>query len=313
MGNTHQLSRGDLSPLSFLVLIMDKQIKHCGIYLDWDNIWGGILTLLEIKVVKDINKRKPLESNQKEKIKTFMSEFSSKLCQSPQLGEEIRYIKAFADFDRLPHAVDFNPSISSLLHNSGIEPFISFVNAGGMKIKDASDRSLILEVIEDVFFSKKPIDTVIIASGDVDFYPLAAFIREHSDKRVRILSFKNRMSDFFKNLPSLRNELIFIEDIMGDAINKITEPLELPLETAASGNYELFKNRLVSGIKKWKEKKGAEVKTGLIINSWLPKWEISISAEEANAFLKKLIEDNIIEIKADNPDLPLNGIIIVKE
>ncbi|MBI5195939.1 MAG: hypothetical protein HZA10_06425 [Nitrospirae bacterium] len=135
---------------------MDKLSKRCGIYLDWDNIWGGILSFFEIKVEKNPTKRKPLEAPLKEKIKTFLGEFSEKIYKNSQLDEEIRYIKAFADFDRLPHASDFNPSITNLLHNAGIEPFISFVTAGGFKIKDASDRSLILEVIEDVFFLRNP-------------------------------------------------------------------------------------------------------------------------------------------------------------
>lgn len=291
---------------------MDKLSKHCGIYLDWDNIWGGILSLFEIKVEKDPTKRKPLESPQKEKIKTFLGEFSEKLYQSSQLEEEIRYIKAFADFDRLPHVIDFNPSITNLLHNAGIEPFISFVTAGGLKIKDASDRSLILEVIEDVFFSKKPIDTIIIASGDVDFYPLAAFIREHSEKRVRFLSFKNRLSDFYKNLPALKNELIFIENIMGNSLETLTKTLELPMEPEEKSKYELFKSRLVYSIKSWKEKKGKDVKTGLVISSWLPKWELTISIEEANIYLKKLIDEGVIEIISDNPVSSLNGTIRIK-
>ncbi|MBI5195938.1 MAG: hypothetical protein HZA10_06420 [Nitrospirae bacterium] len=129
---------------------------------------------------------------------------------------------------------------------------------------------------------------------------------------MRFLSFKNRLSDFYKNLPALKNELIFIENLMGNSLDLFTKTLELPLETEEKPKYELFKSRLMYSIKSWKEKKEKDVKTGLVIRSWLPKWELTISTEEANIYLKKLIDESIIEIQPDNPIEHLNGIIKIK-
>lgn len=293
----------------------DSSNNRCGVYLDWDNIWGGILDLLGIIVAKDESKRTSLSKPQKAKIEEFIRKFASDICDSPLIADETRYIKAFADFDRVPHAKEFTPSLTDQLHNCGIEPLISFVRARGQKIKDASDRSLILEIIEDVFFSKKQINTIIIASGDVDFYPLLAFVREHSDKRICILTFKNRVSHFYEQLPSLRNDIFFIEDLMELDKFKIepeTEP-ELPLEEVSEdANYKSFKDNLIEGLTLW-NKKGLKAKTGLIVKSWAPRWAIPISPKKINEFFEKLISEDIIQIEPDKAESPLNGTILLKQ
>jgi hypothetical protein len=295
---------------------MAKLINSCGIYLDWDNIWGGILDFLSIKY--DPAHPAPLVSNQRRQIENFVNELPMKLHEALP---DIRFIKAFADFDRLPYANSFSPSITSMLYNAEIEPHPSFVRAGKVKLKDASDRTLMLEVIEDIFFTDKTIDCVIIGSGDVDFYPLVTFIREHSDKKVSILTFRNGLSHFYYKISYLTKDGIHMfDDMMSHhktlplsephtAIEpKIVEPEALEGEQI----YERFKNKLLTGIKNWTSNKGQHVRTGLVVNSWLPKWQLILTTEQVENYFERLKSEGIIEIIPINPQKPLQGVIKLK-
>lgn len=296
--------------------MMEKLISSCGIYLDWDNIWGGILDFISIKV----NHKNPiiLTQSQKKIMEDFIYVFSRKLHETQP---DVRYIKAFADFDSLPYANNFYPSITNILHNSEIEPFPSFVRAGKTKFKNTSDTSLILEVIEDIFFTKKLIDHVIIASGDIDFYPLFTFIREHSDKKVYISSFKKSLNSYYKKISYLNKEagIIFIDDLMSSysfsslPLSEETEVAKMaekePELSTVPDMYDTFKSKLLKGIQNWMKSKSKEVKTGLVIGSWLPRWELSITVETANDYLKRMKDEGVIDIISTNPQNPLQGTV----
>lgn len=288
---------------------MTKLINSCGVYLDWDNIWGGILDFLSIKY--DPANPTPLITNQKQLIENFVAELPIKLHANLP---DIRFIKAFADFDRLPYANSFSPSITSMLYNAEIEPHPSFVKAGKVKLKDASDRTLMLEVIEDIFFTDKTIDCVIIGSGDVDFYPLVTFIREHSDKKVSMLTFRNGLSHFYNKISYLAKDGIYmIDDMMSH--HKVLSILQPEIVTVATAEveptieYEQFKNKLLNGIKNWQNNKGSDVKTGLVVNSWLPRWGLNLTIEQIELYFNRLKDEKIIDIIPPNLAKPLQGTI----
>lgn len=305
---------------------MNDLIKSCGVYLDWDNIWGGILHYFSIKV--DPQHPIILTSNQKNQIEEFINVFSSKLHETQS---DVRYIKAFADFDRLPYANTFSPSITNILHNAEIEPFPSFVRAGKFALKDASDRSLMLEVVEDVFFAKKIINCVIIASGDVDFYPLITFIREHSEKKICLLSFSKSLNSFYQTISYLKKDggIILIDDLVSShtftSLPLVTEPLaplaedkitngkDVGTEGSQDDNqiYISFKDQLIKNIKRWERNKQQSVKTGLIIRSWIPHWQPPLTVKSANNYLARMQDEGLIEIVSINPENPTQGTIKV--
>lgn len=295
---------------------MTKLINSCGIYLDWDNIWGGILDFLSIKY--DPTNPPPLTISQKQLIEKFVAELPIIVAELPiKLHEnlpDIRFIKAFADFDRLPYANSFSPSITEMLYNAEIEPHPSFVKAGRVKLKDASDRTLILEVIEDIFFTDKTIDCVVIGSGDVDFYPLVTFIREHSNKKVSLLSFSKGLSHFYNKISYLVKDGIYMFDDMMSHHKVLslpqpkTETVATP-EAKIETDYDQFKNKLLGGIKNWQTNKGSDVKTGLVVNSWIPRWGLNLTMEQIEGYFNRLKEENIIDIIPPNPAKPLQGTI----
>jgi hypothetical protein len=296
---------------------MAKLIESCGIYLDWDNIWGGLLDFLHIKY--DPKGATPLSADQKRQIEKFISDLPIKLHK---VLPDIRFIKAFADFDRLPYANSLSPSITHLLYNAEMEPHPSFVKAGKTTLKDASDRTLMLETIEDVFFTQKTIDCIVIGSGDVDFYPFIQFIREHSNKSVSLISFRKTLSSFYSNISYFPKEGIHIlEDLMSDhktlmfpektdtPTEATTEEISLPRENIDGDEilYQKFKEELIKGVTNWNRKKEQDVKTGLVVNSWLSRWDLSLTLDQFDSFLQRMKDEKKIDIIPTNPNKPLQG------
>ncbi len=117
--------------------------------------------------------------------------------------ERAKYIKAFAEYENLPHKDRFNPNIPSFLYNLGVKPvnpFVAYSRNSGKENKNASDIALSLEVVSDILIKKNPIDLIIIASGDIDLYPLVSWIREYTDKEIFIASFENRLNNIYKQV-----------------------------------------------------------------------------------------------------------------
>lgn len=272
---------------------MQKPVNSCGIYLDFDNIWGGILDFLSIKY--DPQSPTPLTPAQKNQVEQFISELPSNLNS---ILPDIRFMKAFADFDRLPYAASFSPSITSILYNSEIEPHPSFVKAGKVKLKDASDRTLMLEIIEDVFFTKKGIDCVVIGSGDVDFYPIMTFLREHSDKKVSVLAFRHGFSSFYSKISYIAKDgTHMIDDIMSHLkATPVTVSVPAVAPTQQEDKFEKFKAALLKGVRNWESSKNEAVRTGLVISSWIPRWGITLTPEEIEGYFKRLKDDKVIDM-----------------
>jgi len=172
-----------------------------GIYIDFDNIWASVLDLVsEIKLKKEskenINK---LERCFIDLIDKVIYEFND---------ENIKYIKAFSDFEKLPFSKQIN--IIDILHSKGIQTYIPYVRNN----KDMSDRALIISAIKDIAIDKRNLDKIILLTGDIDYLPLFEFLSESTEVSFEIYSFKNRLSDGYKEVFYLKNKLELIDEIL---------------------------------------------------------------------------------------------------
>ena len=326
--------------------------KNYAIYLDFDNVYGGLLDFLNIKVKVD----KPSElqfSIFQEILKCLIIKLST------VFPERAKYVKAFAEYENLPHKNKFKPNLPSFLYNIGVKPVNPFVaySTGSGKGKNASDIALSLEIVSDILVKKNPINAIIIASGDIDLYPLISWIREYTDKEIFIASFEKRLNSIYKQVIdfkfnehpfSLDKEKYFIDldryavkcfkeisfslirdiyssnikekkkslvkslswlknnikkilldkEILEDEEKKLAlklletdfEFIENETKEEINENCEKLKKNLVKGLKSWL-KSHNKASTGLIIKSWLPRWNIDISEYDANLCLKNILED----------------------
>jgi len=284
--------------------VLGKKI-NIGVYLDFDNIWGGLLR--ELGIDPDERRRKGigLLSEEISLLKKILNEilplafyegiarrFTS--VSHRNYSAQVRYVKAFAVFSKLPFG-DQIGDIQTILHNSGIEPFPSFI---AKDTKDASDRSLILEIVEDIFFNHLPIDIVVIGSGDVDFYPLVSFFYEHSDKSLYILSFENSKSSLYEEIPLTSSKLICLEKLKIEVETDFGITVQKDLNWILGEEKRILLEKLYEKFSKFKEiffrdfkayeEKGKEVKSGLVVKRWRKQWkekeQITFTENEINYF-----------------------------
>ncbi|MHB1012795.1 MAG: NYN domain-containing protein [Desulfobacteria bacterium] len=107
------------------------------------------------------------------------------------ITSRVRYIKAHSEWSFLPLASEIQ--LLALARSVGILPHQShareFRGKSSKVIKEASDRALILKVVEDLFLRKTVnVDSVIIGSGDIGFVPLIEFLIEHTNLNVGLVS-----------------------------------------------------------------------------------------------------------------------------
>ena len=307
-------------------------MNTCAVYIDFDNFWNGILAQVNAfsyNVLPDV-----LKDSIRDFLKNFATEWYNgvmikQLASQTEdhfLGLELRsaiykarYIKAFADFSALPKQNEvFSTTLGSLgiiqfLHNIGIEPFSPFVRSASKRVKDASDRALILEIVEDIFFQKRSLDAIIIISGDADYYPLISFLKEHSNIQIYVCSFKDRISTLYKSNPMINRNVLLIDTFISfktfsEKIQKIKTGLQLPVAKAEPPDieslYSEFKENLIKGVKLWnKNHPGKPVTSGLVLTSWCPRWlergELSEAVDTAtfNKFLLKIHNEGLIDLK----------------
>ena len=298
--------------------------KNIGVYLDFDNLWGSLLGELGINIEERIKEKKygllPVEiETVKELLTTYLPYFlyfgleENFTSPNGKIKGHVRYIKAFAVFSKLPFANQIG-EIQNMLHNVGIEPFPSFT---ARNVKDASDRALILEVVEDVFFNQLPVDVVVIGSGDIDFYPLISFFYEHSDKNLYLLSFENSLNSLYREIPLTASRLIDIRtlefspynsktfgEILQEKKNALQESVGIALSTFKKLFFEKFSEA---------QKEGKEIRTGLLFSKWRKEWKrqgYDFDNNEINHFLNLLQKEGLIRIEPDNKDTPLKGRIV---
>ena len=300
---------------------MIKKKKNIGIYLDLDNIWGGLLRELGINVEERKKKLIGLLPAERDLLKEILTKILPAVLYvgiSEEYHEyergnivanaEVRFIKAFAVFSKLPFINQID-EIQTLLHNVGIEPFPSFI---AKDTKDASDRALILEIVEDIFFNQLPIDVVILGSGDIDFYPLVSFFYEHSDKGLYLLSFRNSLSNIYLQIPLTQEKVLLIEDICYREAYWFKEKLmefKRDLKEVIEMKFSNFRDLLLKKLNEF-IKAGKIVKTGLVITGWKKEWKekgFTFDESEINFFLDRLVEEKVIIIEPDVPDKPLKG------
>lgn len=264
--------------------------EKVGIYIDFDNLYSGILATLKIEAIaKEISKQE--ESNLKEVIKIIPEILHNSFDKE---GYNISYIKSFAEYENIPHSRIYKPSIQTFLYNIGIKPINPFIhyNKKSGKTKNASDIALSLEIVTDLQIKNIPIDAVCILTGDIDLYPLVYWIKEHTNKKIYILSFNGKLNKTYRNLKMLAVEVLTIDEEFKKALNELS-PFSFSEEDY---NCKLFEENLLAGLDNWFIKKNNDyLSTGLIIKNWLPKWKLDITPEQANSCLKNLINSGKLE------------------
>ena len=193
-----------------------------GVYIDFDNIIGGFKASLGIE---DNN----IHSFQKILFPVVLKKFLQNIRIVKLENGNILFKKAFAEFHNLPIKKDLlrtEPQI--FLNNIGIKPINPFVVRSGSKgkKKNAADISLTLEVINDLILKKNPLDAVVLCSGDIDFYPLISWIKEHTGKSIYLISFADDINgiyfDIFAHLENLEN-ILYAEYFLFEALKEVTD------------------------------------------------------------------------------------------
>ncbi|MBA4371055.1 MAG: hypothetical protein C0418_05710 [Coriobacteriaceae bacterium] len=126
--------------------------------------------------------------------------------------------RAYSDWSRFPEYV-------TPLHELGIE--LMEIPERGMTGKNSADIRLVVDAME-LSYAKEHIDTFVIVSGDSDFTPLVAKLKENG-KTVIGLGMKDSTSDL---LAANCDEFIYYEDIgaaagaptLGDKLPRTKKP-----------------------------------------------------------------------------------------
>ncbi len=212
--------------------------NRIGMYIDFDNYYAGLLDMIENvyylndeKVYKEIEKE--LDKNIHDLLNKIENPFKDN--NKNEQKNNIVYAKAFSDFNRLPYNESIN--IIDILHKNGIKTFYPYVR----KNKDMSDRALIINVIEDIFFKQKEsnnIDTLILLTGDIDYLPLLDFLIEYSKINFYLLTFKNRYSLAYKDIFYMRDKIIFIDDLFGINTEEMEDKKKYKIFSEMILNYE---------------------------------------------------------------------------
>ena len=205
---------------------------NLGVYIDFDNLIGGF------KANLGINEEKELNEFQKILIPIILKNF----LQTIKIGDSVTNIfrerykgnilfkKVFAEYHNIPLKNLLKPEPFVFLYNLGLTPINPFVVGSGTKNKNASDISLTLEVVNDLIIKQNPIDGVVIFSGDIDFYPLISWIREHTAKEVYLISFSDRLNRtylrIFNHLSDIYH-IMFAEIFLLFAIKEVVNPNSL--------------------------------------------------------------------------------------
>jgi len=195
-----------------------------GVYIDFDNLYGTFLDLLNIPSSKRANLAQKLI------FPKILSSFLRGFQRS-----SVRYVKAFAEFENLPHSNSiFDGRLPIFLHNNGVIPHSPFIISGSSskkKNKNAADISLVLKLVEDIVIKEVPVDRIIIVSGDGDFFPLIQWVRENTTLEINIAFFEERLNSIYFKLMSLRSQwrgfsrgsIIFLNQMFKVSIYKTVE------------------------------------------------------------------------------------------
>jgi hypothetical protein len=164
-----------------------------GLYLDFDNLVGGFEANLYIK-------GKVYTPFQRKFIPLLLKKF----LQSLQINDKYpRFKKAFGEYHNLPFKELLNSVKKNyfvFLNDIGITPLNPFVVSSSKKNKNAADICLTLEVVNDLILKNIPLDAIVIFSGDIDFYPLISWVLAHTNKKIFLISFTDRLNKKYYNI-----------------------------------------------------------------------------------------------------------------
>ncbi len=253
------------------------------IYVDFDNIYGGILDKLGIPA--DPKLQKKVTNFQIHFLKEVLSKFFRQLKETLVMVEPIHKsnhdplcIKVFAEYENLPLSIRFSPGMPIFLYNIGVVPVNPFIaSSKKKKNRNAADVSLVLTAIEDLIVKSIPADAVIICTCDIDLYPLILWLREHTGKEIILGGFSDRTSRLYDAvLVGRRLELEFYleeavrevfysfnsPEIAADWLSQLKES-DLEFLKNLMGRYKLSENLLVSRYKsEFSVRKEEVIKTG---------------------------------------------------
>jgi len=316
-------------------------VKKTAIYVDFDNVYGGILDKLGIPA--DPKKSKEVTPFQVTflagVLKEFFREFKKEIYYLDLESEEHvpLCIKVFAEYENLPLSTRFSPSMTVFLHNIGVIPVNPFVAYSKKKEnRNAADVALALSAIEDLLIKEIPAEAVIVCTHDIDLYPLMLWLMEHTGKEILLASFPERTNRLYDSvlIGERVNLNIYLHFAVRetsrnllDRIKEVTEKISLTekdlefvekiektfgnvsvselkkgiskkiLNSSRKADEEVcekFKKKLISGLRSWLKKREF-ASTGLIIDNWLPKWNLGISHIQANECLKQIIQGKKFE------------------
>lgn len=306
------------------------QLPGTGLYIDFDNLYGAFLAHSATESRKDSK----LTNLQKRLLPVLLEQFLKNVKTSIEYTFDLLYSKAFADYDKLPHKNFLNINVPVLLHNIGIKPYNPFISTGKHKNKNAADISLTLTVVEDLIIKRLDVKSVILFTGDIDFYPLISWLRENSGKRIYIMSFEDRLNSNYrklmgeyiilvdeiflnsvKELPGTLSDdemnmfqtldnasIIWLKEFIGNAFddevpeewNRIMSSIAVGDKSEPDDECGEFISKMVSGLKNWLSR-NLEASTGLIIKNWMPRWGLTISEIQANDCLRRAYYGGILE------------------
>ena len=180
-------------------------MKNIGIYIDFDNIWASILDNVPTLLKRNIEEDKKVQIDiEKEFIQTI-----DKIVQfSSTKNLNIKFIKAFSDFDKLLFSKYIN--VIDILHSKGIQTNMPYVRNN----KDMSDRALIISAIKDIAIDNREINKMLLLTGDIDYLPLFEFLSESTNIEFELLSFKNRFNKGYNEVFYLKNKIHFIDTLV---------------------------------------------------------------------------------------------------
>ncbi|ADU97512.1 PIN domain-containing protein [Thermovibrio ammonificans] len=195
---------------------MEERRIKTAIYVDFDNIYGALLSIYQMAPGKDRNELSPFQA---QLLKLLIPEFL-KLLKNGIIftggGEDIyqdsRCIKIFAEYHNLPYQARISPPLTHIVQEVGAvthNPFIPSSKKG--KGKNAADVALVLSVIEDLLIKRIPVDAVVIATCDIDLYPAIRWLKEHTGLSIILASFEGRINSIY--LRTLNSgEIWFLND-----------------------------------------------------------------------------------------------------
>jgi hypothetical protein len=179
-------------------------MDNIGVYIDFDNIWASILDNVPTLLLKyNID-----EDNEKHIRKEFEYTIDKIIDSIKSNNANIKFIKAFSDFDKLLFIKDVN--VIDILHSKGIQTYMPYVRNN----KDMSDRALIISTIKDIAIDKRNINKMLLLTGDIDYLPLFEFLSESTIVEFEILSFKNRFNQGYAEVFYLKDKIKFIDTII---------------------------------------------------------------------------------------------------